>query len=271
MSLTKQGIACPDLAAYLDNLLQCADYKDASYNGLQVQGRSRIRKVATSADASLRAIKAAVQWGADALIVHHGLFWRGADPRVVGALQGRLHTALLSELNIFAYHLPLDAQPDFGNNAYLCSVLGNQERSYVVPGDKNSIAMRARLAEPLSVSAVAQRLSQVFGNRVEVLGATDLRHQLSDFAVCSGSGSFLIDQDPLPWCEALITGEVNEQTYQLSRELGIVVFALGHHASEQDGVRLLGERVAQDLGLEVQHFTYAQERESCWYDADAGK
>ncbi len=250
------------LCQALADILDSQAYKDPSYNGLQVQGREDTQVLATATDASLQAIEQAIALGADTLLVHHGLFWKGADPRVVGVQQARIKRALEAGINIVAFHLPLDAHASLGNNAYLCSLLGDGARDYVVPGDKTSIAMTLNLKSPLLAMPLREHLSKVLDTRVELFGRRSWEQPLSRFAVCSGSGSFLVDSNLTPDFDALLTGDVNEQTYQLALEQNIAVFAVGHHASEQDGVRLLGQAVAAQYGLEHKHIHIALEKQS---------
>ncbi len=251
-----------EFCSKLDALLDSSAFKDPSYNGLQVQGRLEIHTLATACDASQAAIERAIALGADALLVHHGLFWRGADSRIVGLMQRRVQTALAAGLNIIAYHLPLDAHATLGNNAYLCSLIGMGSRDYVVPGDKTSIAMSLHTTLPLDALQLREHLAQALDTRVELFGRSAWEQPLQHFAICSGSGSFLIDDSLSPQFEALVTGDVNEQTYQFAYEQGIAVFAVGHHASEQDGVRCLGEYIAQSFHLKHHHIHCALEKQS---------
>ncbi len=253
------------LVSELDALLDVSAFKDASYNGLQVQGRDEIQHIVTAADASQMNIERAADCGADALIVHHGLFWRGADPRAVGPLGRRIRTALAADLNIIAYHLPLDGHPVWGNNSCLTALFDYKARDFLVPGDKTSLAMIMELKAPVSVQDAAQLLARRLRTKVEVLGVNDPVRGLHRIAVCSGSGSFLVDEGMIAGCDALITGDVHEQTYALAKEQGLTVFAAGHHATEQDGVCVLGETAAAQFGLQHQHLPYEQELSSLWY------
>lgn len=257
-----------ELQKIIDDFLEAGDFKDVSYNGLQVEGKSEVKRIVTSADASLAAIDAAVNMQADALIVHHGLFWKGANPKVVGPLKERLAALLENGINLYAYHLPLDANLQLGNNRYLLEILDCDEFDYIEPGVKQSVAMLGSLSEPYSVKEICSILCEVLDTRVQIIGAPSDNLLINKVAVCSGAGSFLLDDDPRPPFEALITGEIKEQTYHLAHESGVVVFCVGHHASEQDGVRCLGEYLSLKHGLEHYHLQFDVEKSIDWYESE---
>ncbi|NLK85241.1 MAG: Nif3-like dinuclear metal center hexameric protein [Aeromonadales bacterium] len=256
-----------ELVSYLYKYLDARSFSfDPSLNGLQVEGYKECTNIATACSVSLESIDAAIDLGADTLLVHHGLFWKGQMHPVVGPLKDRLYALLEANINLIAYHLPLDAHNVVGNNKYLADILSLNELDYVNPGDPKSIAMQGVLSEPMTIKQVGQRLAQALQTRVEVLGDGDENILLSDIAVCSGSGSFLIDDNMKPGFHALITGDVNTQTYQLAKETGTAVFVLGHHASEQGGVKRLGDHLARKFSLEHHHLHFGLEKESKVYD-----
>lgn len=250
-----------ELVAYLDEILEAHDYKDASYNGLQVAGPKEVKKIATACTASLEAIDAAIEAGADALIVHHGLFWKGADPRLVGNYYLRIKALVEGKLNLIAYHLPMDAHKELGNNALLAHIIGGDVVDYIVPGDKNSIGMRVKLAEPLTVKEIAALLCHRLDTKVTLLGNITEDMLIDDLAVCSGSGSSLLDDNKEPPFQALITGDANEQTYHMAVETGTLVFVVGHHASEQEAISCLGDHLAKKFKLKhfATHFSYEKD------------
>lgn len=249
------------IVAFLDDFLESRDFRDVSYNGLQVAGSKHIKKIVTACTASLEAIDTALELNADMLLVHHGLFWKGADPRLVGNYYQRVKTLIKGKINLVAYHLPLDAHFSHGNNAYLAQILGADKLDYVVPGDKTSIAMRAQLFEGLTVSEITAILCERLDTRVQVIGNISPDMMLDDLLICSGSGSSFLDNDKQPTYQALITGDVNEQTYHMAVETGTVVFVVGHHASEQVAINNLGALVAEKFGLEhhATHFSYERD------------
>ncbi len=256
-----------DLENEVNAFLDSKAFSDPSYNGLQVEGRDEVKKIVTAATASLAAIDAAIEQNADALIVHHGLFWKGANPKVIGVMKNRLQALMEANLNLYAWHLPLDANASLGNNRFLLELLGVSEFDYVEPGDKTSIAMQGTLDEALSVQEICGILCSQLDTRVQIIGSASEDLLIDKVAVCTGSGSFLLDDNPRPNFEALITGEVNEQTYHFAQETGTVVFVVGHHASEQDGVRFLGEYLAQKYGLEHHHLHFTLEKDVPWFEA----
>lgn len=244
-----------ELVAYLDNLLDNAKFKDVSYNGMQIEGQPKVKRILTATTASLRSIEKALEVGADTLLVHHGLFWKGANPCVAGALKERIKLILTHNLNLIAYHLPLDANFALGNNRYICDLIGGTKIEYITPGDPSSIAMRCCLQDVSTSQDLASILAGHLGNTIEIIGKDPLC-KIKNIAVCSGSGSFVLDNCNHVTFDALITGDVNEQTYHLAFENNVVVFACGHHASEQGGIKQLGQKIEADLGLEVEHFSY---------------
>lgn len=243
-----------DLARYLDLLLDVRSFNDASYNGLQVQGRDEIEYVVTAASASQQVIEQAVDMGADCLLVHHGLFWKGDEMRIVGSLKKRLETIITFGLNLMAYHLPLDAHPELGNNRFLCDLIGGVSHEYLEPGRPQAVAMLTELPAPAATEELGAKLRDGLGSDIEIIAGKEQQLRwIRTVAVCSGEGSFVLDRAREVAFDALITGEAHEQTYHLAIENRVPVFVCGHHASEQDGVRLLGERLARDYPLQVEH------------------
>lgn len=244
------------LQAYIDELLEVNNFKDASFNGLQVEGKQVINKVITASTASLASINFAIEQQADVLLVHHGLMWKGDNPCITGVYKKRLKALMDHDINLLAYHLPLDANKALGNNSYLCSVIDGVNTDYINSNDASSIAMTTHLKEVKSAQDLALTLAKALNCKVEIINNKD---KLQDIAVCSGSGSFLLDNVKSFTYDALITGDVNEQTYHLAYENNITVLALGHASSEQDGIRLLGNKLKTDLNLQVIHFQEQKE------------
>ncbi len=239
-----------ELVSFLDSFLDAKAFKDASLNGLQVAGRDETFSLAVACTASLNAIEAAVNDGCDTLLVHHGLIWKGQQQCYAGSLKERLHALFAADLNLIAYHLPLDANMELGNNKRLIEICGAQNARFIEDGVPQSIAMLANFNEPTSAGVIARRLSAGLDNRIRVIAAP-FEQMISRIAVCSGSGSFLLDENPNPNFDAIITGDCDEQTWHLANELGIAVFVTGHDASENPGIAALGEMVADKFGLEL--------------------
>ncbi len=239
-----------ELVSFLDSFLDAKSFKDASLNGLQVAGREETFSLAVACTASLNAIEAAVNDGCDTLLVHHGLIWRGQQHAYAGSLKERLQALFDADMNLIAYHLPLDANMELGNNRRLIEICGAADASFIEDGVPQSIAMRAKFPDPTAAGVIAGRLSAGLGNRIRVIAAPS-EQKISRIAVCSGSGSFLLDENPEPDFDALITGDCDEQTWHLANERGIAVFVTGHDASENPGIAALGEMVSDKFGLEL--------------------
>ena len=237
------------LMAEANALMEPEAFSDYCPNGLQVEGRTEIRRIVSGVTASQAMIDAAVEAGADALLVHHGFFWRGEDPCVRGMKRRRLAQLLQSELSLIAYHLPLDAHPTLGNNAQLAAELG-----IVVEGGMDDsvrpVGNVGRLLAPMSASQFAAKVAKVLG-RVPLLEEVGGR-QISRIAWCTGAAQSYIDQAAELGVDAYLSGEVSEPTIHSARELGVHYIAAGHHATERYGVRALGQRLAETLGIEHQ-------------------
>lgn len=231
------------LEATLDGLLQPAAFKDYGPNGLQVEGRRELRHLVSGVTASLALIDAAIADGADAILVHHGLFWRGHDGRLTGWLRQRVARLLAHDLNLFAYHLPLDAHPELGNNAQLGARLGLVADARF--GDQQlgfaAAAADARLDDfAARIAAALQRPPLVVPGDGRALRRV---------AWCSGGAQGFFEAAIAAGADAFLTGEISEPQAHLARETGVAFLACGHHASERYGAPAVGAQVAQQLGL----------------------
>jgi dinuclear metal center YbgI/SA1388 family protein len=234
------------IATYCDELLGAATFQDYCPNGIQVEGERPVRRLATGVTASAALIEEAITWGADAILVHHGWFWRGEDPRLVGMKGRRVRTLVRAGLGLLAYHLPLDAHSALGNNRQLADVLGFREATATPLCD--GILWRGRLARPVLAAALAAHIATALGREpTHVAGRTG---PLDQVAWCTGGAQGYIEQAATLGVDAYLSGEISEQTAHQARELGIDYFALGHHASERYGVRALGGHLAARFGLE---------------------
>jgi dinuclear metal center YbgI/SA1388 family protein len=233
-----------ELQRYLDELLEVARFRDYCPNGLQVEGRDPIRMVVCGVTASQALIDAACARGADAIIVHHGWFWRGEDGRVTGIRKNRLAALLGRDINLFAYHLPLDAHPELGNNAQLAQRMGWR------PGGRFAEQDLGWLGEPSAPSPaaeVARVLGSVLGRESQLVGNGD--RMVQRIAWCSGAAQSFFEQAIAAGADAYVSGEISEPTVHLARESGVPYIAAGHHATERGGIRALGEHLARELGL----------------------
>ncbi|MBN9463840.1 MAG: Nif3-like dinuclear metal center hexameric protein [Burkholderiales bacterium] len=239
------AVTAAELSACFEEVLGASRFADYCPNGLQVEGERPIRLLVSGVTASAALLRAAVREGADALLVHHGWFWRGEDPRVVGPRRERLHLALAHGLHLFAYHLPLDVHPQLGNNAQLGARMGWRIDGRA--GEHGLIAWYEP-AQPLRAEAVARSLARRLGRRPLAVGA--LERPIRRIAWCTGAAHDLLEQAIAIGADAFVSGEIAERTTHLAREAGVVYFAAGHHATERYGVQALGEHVAARLGLE---------------------
>lgn len=234
------------LDAYLADFLRVQDFRDYCPNGLQVEGRGEIARIVTGVTASAALIEAAVADGADALIVHHGYFWRGEDARITGMRRRRIGLLFEHELNLFAYHLPLDAHPEIGNNATLARQLGIEVTRRFGEQD---IAALGSIAEGITVASFTHTITEKLGRSPMVIG--DAARPLRRIAWCTGGAQGMFEQAIALGVDAYLSGEISEQTVHLARESGVAYIAAGHHATERYGVQALGAHLAQRFG--VQH------------------
>lgn len=233
-----------ELAAYLDDLLEAARFRDYCPNGLQVEGRAGVQRIVCGVTASQALIETAVARGADALLVHHGWFWKGEDGRVTGFRKRRLQTLLTHDINLLAYHLPLDAHGELGNNAQLAQRLG-----WTVTGRfaEQDIGFLGVPSAPTSADAIATRVGTLLGRTPLLIGDGD--RPVMKLAWCSGGAQGYFEQAVLAGADIFMSGEISEQTVHLARESGVPYLAAGHHATERYGVMALGEHLAARHGL----------------------
>ncbi|MCC6852132.1 MAG: Nif3-like dinuclear metal center hexameric protein [Rubrivivax sp.] len=229
----------------LNELLQPAAFDDYGPNGLQVEGRAEVRSLVSGVTASLALIDAAIAAGADALLVHHGLFWRGQDGRLTGWLKERVRRLLAHEISLFAYHLPLDAEPRFGNNAQLGERLGLRADARF---GEQALGFIGPAGAWASVEALAAGAGAALG-RAPLVVAGDGR-PLARIAWCSGGAQGYFEAAIAAGADAFVTGEISEPQAHLARETGVAFFACGHHATERYGAPALGAHLAERFGLE---------------------
>ncbi len=231
----------------LNDLLQVQQFQDYCPNGLQVAGRPKIKRLVTGVTASLALIEAAIQANADAILVHHGYFWKNEDPCIVGIKHQRIAKLIQSDVNLYAYHLPLDAHPKYGNNVQLAKKLGIDLDK---PLAAEPLVWTGTLSEPLSGKVLANYLLQVLAH--EPIHIEGCKRLIRKVAWCSGGAQNYITAAANAGVDAYISGEISESTTHIARELGIDYFAAGHHATERYGVQAVGEYLAKHFGLEHQ-------------------
>ncbi len=235
-----------ELEIYTDRLLAIGDFSDYCPNGLQVQGRAQVERLVGGVTASQALLDAAPD--ADAILVHHGYFWKGEDPRVIGMKRNRLRTLLSRDISLLAYHLPLDAHPRYGNNVRLAAVLGLEIETGFGPG--NGMGLVGRLPDPVSGQRFAAHIATCL--RREPFHVPGVATRLRRIGWCTGAAQSYIEAAVAEGIDAFLTGEVSEQTVHIARETGIHFYAAGHHATERYGVQALGEHLARRFQLEFQ-------------------
>ena len=236
-----------ELTRYLEQLLEPGRFRDYCPNGLQVEGRPEVRRLIAGVTANQALLDAAVELDADALLVHHGWFWRGEDGRVTGLRKTRLQTLLKHDINLIAYHLPLDGHPAFGNNAQLASRLGWTPDARFGEQD---IGWLGSLENPTIVSAIVDRVGRELQRPPLLIGDGD--RLVSRIGWCSGAAQGLFEQAIALGVDLYLSGEIAEQTVHLARESGVAYLAAGHHASERFGVQALAAHLAERFGLDCQ-------------------
>ena len=235
-----------ELVSYLAEFLALNQYQDYAPNGLQVEGKAEITRIVTGVTACQALLDKAVALQADAILVHHGYFWKSEPQEIVGFKQKRIKTLLLNDINLLGYHLPLDGHPGLGNNAMLGKLWGLEDIT-PLPG----LVRLGRLAKPLSIHSFVEQVSNSL-NR-QALHLPGGPESVQTIAWCSGGAQNYINQ-AIEWrADVYISGEVSEQTTHLAREAGIHYLAAGHHATERLGIKTLGEHLSDKFNIEC-HF-----------------
>lgn len=228
-----------------DALLQPARFKDYGPNGLQVEGKPQVRKLVSGVTASLALIDAAIEQGADAIFVHHGLFWRGQDGRVTGWMKQRLAQLMRHDINLLAYHLPLDAHPELGNNAQLARRLGLTVQGTF--GDQDlGLWGTPQSTDPAAFLNTAQ---EQFGRKPLVV-QPDPQRPWKRIGWCSGGAQGYFEAAIAAGVDAFLTGEISEPQAHLARETGVAFVSCGHHATERWGAQAVAGHLAHELGLQ---------------------
>ena len=210
-----------ELEQLINQKLSSDKINDYAPNGLQVEGKTEIKKIITGVTASQALIDYAISQNADAILVHHGYFWKSENPCIRGMKGKRIKSLLVNDINLYGYHLPLDVHPELGNNAQLAKLLDIEN---LQPLEKGSVSI------------------PVWGELKEPMTGKD----------CTGGGQGYIDLAAEQGCDAFITGEVSEQTIHSAREQGLHFFSAGHHATERYGIKALGEWLAKEYGFDVE-------------------
>jgi dinuclear metal center YbgI/SA1388 family protein len=232
------------LAAYCEAFLETARFSDYCPNGLQVEGRAQVSSIVSGVTASAALLDAAILAGADAIFVHHGYFWKSDTLPITGLKKARIARLLAHDINLFAFHLPLDAHPQVGNNAQLGRVLG-----WTVDGTfgQGQLGVYADLQAPTTAGEVAALVQQRLGRTPTLLG--DAQQLVKRVGWCTGGAQNYFEAAIDAGCTLFLSGEVSEPTHHLAVESGAAYLACGHHATERYGIAALGEHLAAQFGL----------------------
>jgi dinuclear metal center YbgI/SA1388 family protein len=233
------------LVTELANFLQVGKFQDYCPNGLQVEGRPQVRRIVSGVTASQALIEAAIAADADAILVHHGYFWRGEAAEVTGLKRNRLKRLLTHDLSLLAYHLPLDAHAEVGNNVQLGQVFEWPVTRYL--DDKNMLPM-TELPQTMTLAQLGQYVSTCLGRQAQLLG--DPHKPVRTVAWCTGAAQSYIQQAVNAGVDVFISGEVSEQTWHTVCETETAYISAGHHATERYGVQALGQWIAEKYGIE---------------------
>lgn len=246
---TAQTMLLNEIRDYIASLLQTDRFRDYCPNGVQVEGRAEVRRIASGVTASQRLLEAATAWGADAILVHHGYFWRNEDAAITGIKKRRIAHLLQHDISLLAYHLPLDAHTELGNNTQLGRRLGFIEKGRF--GEQN-IACYGDLAQAQPLAQLAAHIAHSLQRTPQVIGEND--RTIHRIAWCTGAAQGYFDSAVALGVDAFLTGEISEQNVHVARETGVAFIAAGHHATERYGVQALGEHLVARFGMEHKFF-----------------
>ncbi len=238
-----------ELRDYIGSLLEVSRFRDYSPNGVQVEGKTQVQRIASGVTASQRLLDAATAWGADAILVHHGYFWRSEDATITGIKKRRIAHLLQHDVSLLAYHLPLDAHAELGNNAQLGKRLGFVEHGRFGEQD---IACHGELAQPQMLAQLSAHIEGVLQRAPQVIGEGN--RSIRRIAWCSGGAQGNFEAAVALGVDVFLTGEISEQNVHVAQETGVAFIAAGHHATERYGIRALGEHLAARFSVEHRFF-----------------
>ena len=242
-------ISRDQLVAACDHQLRAAQFKDFTVNGLQVSGSEQVKRVMTGVTACQALLDEAVAWQADMVLVHHGYFWKNEPVAITGMKQKRIKTLLDNNISLLAYHLPLDAHAEMGNNAELARRLGWKVEGCMDGELGEGLLWSGRLAQPLSVKALGEQIAHTLQRQPLIIEAPQVG-DIERIAWCTGGAQDMITAAFEAGAQAFVSGEISERTTHLAREMGIHYIAAGHHATERYGVQTLGEWLSEEYDVE---------------------
>lgn len=236
-----------DLISYLADYLAVNNFEDYAPNGLQIEGKDTVELICTAVTASHAAIEQAAAMQADALLVHHGFFWRGESSVITGMKKRRIKALMDSNINLLAYHLPLDCHSDLGNNACFADLLDVQSVEKTAVGKTPNLLWSGQLSRTWTVQDFSDLIAEKLKRTPMTIACSD--RPIQSIAWCTGAAQDFIEQAHYLGVDAYLSGEISERTYYQAQELGLHYFACGHHASERLGIRALGQHLSAQFGL----------------------
>lgn len=249
------AVSLAEFHSKINSLLRIEQFKDYAPNGLQVEGKAQVRKVVSGVTASRALIEAAIAADADAILVHHGYFWHGEEAAIVGIKRRRIELLLQHDISLLAYHLPLDAHAEFGNNVQLGQHLGLETTGELGRQSNHPIGLIGKLPTPLSCGDFARHIATRLGRDPLVIQAgleAGGVEKIETLAWCSGAAQGFIDKAVASGVDAYLTSEASEPTVHIARESGVHFFSAGHHATERYGVQALAEHLQSLFDFEHQ-------------------
>ena len=241
-----------DIIQWCDQTLKSSEFKDYAPNGLQIEGKTEVRKILAAVTASQDAIDAAIRENADLLLVHHGYFWKGEAYPITGMRGKRIKSLIQHDISLLAYHLPLDSHPSLGNNAAIADLLELERIETLDPSERHPIGNIGYLNQPMPVEDFKKFVSETLKFDVTHLPAD--KNMIEKVGFCTGGAQDFIVKAAEQGCDAYISGEVSERTFYEAKELGIHYFACGHHATERYGVQRLGQAISEQFDIEYVYF-----------------
>ena len=241
-----------DIIQWCDQTLKSPEFKDYAPNGLQIEGKTEVRKILAAVTASQDAIDAAIRENADLLLVHHGYFWKGEAYPITGMRGKRIKSLIQHDISLLAYHLPLDSHPSLGNNAAIADLLELERIKALDPSERHPIGNIGYLNQPMPVEDFKKFVSETLKFDVTHLPAD--KNMIEKVGFCTGGAQDFIVKAAEQGCDAYISGEVSERTFYEAKELDVHYFACGHHATERYGVQRLGQAISEQFDIEYVYF-----------------
>ena len=241
-----------DIIQWCDQTLKSTEFKDYAPNGLQIEGKTEVRKILAAVTASQDAIDAAIRENADLLLVHHGYFWKGEAYPITGMRGKRIKSLIQHDISLLAYHLPLDSHPSLGNNAAIADLLELERIEALDPSERHPIGNIGYLNQPMPVEEFKKFVSEKL--KFDAIHLPADKNMIEKVGFCTGGAQDFIVKAAEQGCDAYISGEVSERTFYEAKELGVHYFACGHHATERYGVQRLGQAISEQFDIEYVYF-----------------